>query len=59
MSGDISQLPARTRWRYRLRPAWLRYAINRAWPGRWTQLEIDQIQRRAHQRWLEMQDYVD
>lgn len=46
---DIAALPLRTRWRYTLRPAVLRYAINRVWRGRWTQLEIDQIRQRARE----------
>ena len=50
LAEDIAALPLRTRWRYTLRPAWLRAVIVRAWPGRWTELEISQIRRRARLR---------
>ncbi|HXJ27032.1 MAG TPA: hypothetical protein VNH17_15080 [Streptosporangiaceae bacterium] len=56
---DIADLPLRTRWRYTLRPAPLRYAINRVWPGRWSGQEIDQIMRRARQRAAELQENVE
>lgn len=53
--ADIRALPWSVRWRYVLRPAWLRFAINRAWPGRWSAQENEQIRRRAAElaEWLQ------
>lgn len=38
--------------RWWLRPMWLRRLVHRIYPERWTQAEIDDIHRRAHERWL-------
>ncbi len=54
----ISSLPVSVRWRYTLRPVWLRVAISRVWPGRWSDAELEQIKARAMDRWLALQSCV-
>ena len=59
LRADIARLPARTRWRYTLRPAFLRYVLNKAFPGRWTALEISQIRQRAAEDAAELRDLAE
>ena len=56
---DIAALPWRIRWRYRMRPARLRYLINTLWPGHWSAEEIAQIRRRARERYEALKDLIE
>ena len=40
-------------------PKWSPLWLRRAFPGCWTQEEIDAIQSRAHENYLRMQQYID
>jgi len=56
---DLASYPRRVRWRYTLRPAWLRVAINRTWRGRWSAEEIADINRRAAEDAARMRELAE
>jgi len=59
LDDDIASLPLRIRWRYVLRPVFLRVLINRTWPGRWSAIEVEQILRRAAEDFAALRDCIE